>query len=467
MPPFARSLAASAHGYYLQRLRYNRETDRLVEEALRQESWTSGQWQSWRDERLAYVLDRAARQVPYYRIHWAGRRRGGDRGSWELLENWPILEKDALRRDPAAFIAADAPRKLYLVQTSGTTGTPLLLRQSRETLLKWYALVEARSRRWYGVSRDDRWAILGGRLVTPVEQSRPPFWVWNRGMRQLYLSSYHLSPAWIRHYIDALVRHRITYIWGYTSALYTMAQEILAAGEERLRMKVAITNAEPLYDYQREAISKAFGCPVRETYGMAEMAAAAGECEHGRMHLWPSVGIVEVLENDRPVPAGDTGDLVCTGLLNADMPLIRYRVCDRGVLEPDGARCACARSLPLLRSLEGRMDDVLYTTDGRRIGRLDPVFKGNLPLKELQIVQEALDRVRILYVPAEGFSAVTECQVRDRLQQYMGRLHIEMSAVDRIPRGPSGKFRAVICNLPSVHRNIPAPLHSDISEPQP
>ena len=35
-----------------------------------------------------------------------------------------------------------------------------------------------------------------------------------------------------------------------------------------MQMTVAITNAEPVYAYQREAIEQAFQCPVRETYGM-------------------------------------------------------------------------------------------------------------------------------------------------------------------------------------------------------
>ena len=38
-------------------------------------------------------------------------------------------------------------------------------------------------------------------------------------------------------------------------------------------MTVAITNAEPVYDYQRATIAQAFNCPVRETYGMAEIVA--------------------------------------------------------------------------------------------------------------------------------------------------------------------------------------------------
>ena len=37
--------------------------------------------------------------------------------------------------------------------------------------------------------------VLGGQLVAPVTQTKPPFWVWNAGLNQLYLSSYHLSAG--------------------------------------------------------------------------------------------------------------------------------------------------------------------------------------------------------------------------------------------------------------------------------
>src|SRR6185295_18022612 len=96
-----------------------------------------------------------------------------------------------------------------------------------------------------------------------------------------------------------------------------------------LTLTVAITNAEPLFDYQRSVIAKAFRCPVRETYGMAEIVATASECGEGALHLWPEVGCVEVFDGDHPAGNGSSGDLICTGLFNADMPLIRYRVGDR------------------------------------------------------------------------------------------------------------------------------------------
>jgi phenylacetate-CoA ligase len=432
--------------------------------------------------------------VPYYRNLWFRRRRHGDCASWEYLENWPILEKEPLRENSSAFVADDCEvRRMFHEHTSGTTGKSLDLWWSRQTVRAWYALFEARWRRWYGVSRHDRWAILGGQLITPAKQRRPPFWIWNAALNQLYMSSYHLAADLMPYYLDALQRYQIKYLWGYSSSLYALAQEARRLDRNDLKMVVTITNAEPVFEYQRQAIAAAFQCPVRETYGMAEIVAAASECPAGRLHLWPEVGIVEALSGEQTVAAGSSGitmqssienechpnpreesllasklrqnsryarndqapellysgDLVCTGLLNADMPLIRYRVGDRGVLPAVDTPCSCGRALPAMASVEGRADDVLYTADGRQIGRLDPVFKAHLPVREAQIIQEALDRVRVRYVPAPDFTPEAGQSIIQRLQQRMGRIEVILEPVDQVPRTKNGKLRAVICNLPA------------------
>ena len=87
------------------------------------------------------------------------------------------------------------------------------------------------------------------------------------------------------------------------------------------------------------------------------------------------------------------------------MPLIRYKVGDLGSLSTSEQPCGCGRTLPILDCVEGRADDVLLTRDGRRVGRLDPVFKTRLPLREAQIIQESLSRVRVRFVPGPHFSA--------------------------------------------------------------
>jgi phenylacetate-CoA ligase len=185
---------------------------------------------------------------------------------------------------------------------------------------------------------------------------------------------------------------------------------------------------------------------------MAEIVTAAGECEHGRLHLWPEVGAVEILNGTETVPTGSSGDLVATGLINVDMPLIRYRTGDRTALAPEIA-CPCGRHLPQLLQMEGRVDDVLYTPDGRAAGRLDPVFKAELAIREAQIVQESLDLVRVSVVPAIGFGVADRIAITKGLQDRLPGVRILVELVDAIPRTSNGKLRAVVSRLPAAERS--------------
>lgn len=458
LPPFARQIAASIRGHQLWRWRYGPDTDRMTKETLARDYWTTQQWDEWYQERKHEFLSRAKTHVPYYRECWAGNVKCGDDQAWQSLQNWPVLEKEVLRCRPHDFLAEDCNKtRLARTNTSGSTGTPLTLWNKREDEQFWYSLFEARCRHWYGVSRHDRWAILGGQLVAPVSSRKPPFWTWNAGLSQLYMSTYHLAPDLMPLYLDALVRYRVRYLLGYPSALYLLALGAIEARREDFDLQVVIANAEPLYHYQRSTISEAFRCPVRETYGMSERVAAASECEHGSLHLWPEAGLIEILEGHSTLAPGQVGDLVATGLVNTAMPLIRYRVGDRVALDPETTPCACGRTLPRIARIEGRSDDMLCTADGRRIGRLDPVFKSGWPIREAQLIQESLDTIRVRLVPSDGFDHSIEREVTAQLRARLGDVHVEFEKLSEIPRGANGKFRAVISKVnTSSHDNPPS-----------
>lgn len=446
LPSWLRSAAASLHGFHLRSWRFGSETPRLTREAIERETWDPVQWERWRRERLAEVLHRAATRVPFYREYWAKRRAAGDTASWQVLENWPILEKEELRKQPHAFVADDCDRKrMFLARTSGTTGTPLNLWRSRKTMRALYALSNARTKGWHGLTSQHRWAKLGGQVVTLGRRQKPPFWVWNAALCQLYMSTYHLAPHFIEHYLDALVAYRIEYLFGYTSSIFALAQESIRLKRRDLKFKVVITEAEPLFDYQRRVIEEAFQCPVRETYGMGEIVTAASECPEGTLHQWPEIGWIEVVKDDQPVAQGQSGELIATNLLNSDMPLIRYRVGDRGRLTNEA--CQCGRTLPSMEISEAGSYDLLISPDGRQILGLEDVFF-SMPVRQAQIVQERLDLIRARYVPTDEFTPESAKEIIRGVQARMQGVEVILEAVNEIPRSANGKFWIQICNVP-------------------
>jgi phenylacetate-CoA ligase len=105
-----------------------------------------------------------------------------------------------------------------------------------------------------------------------------------------------------------------------------------------------------------------------------------------------------------------------------------------------------------LAEIEGRSDEMLYTHDGRQIGRLDPVFKAGWPIREAQVIQESLDAIRVRLVASDGFDSGIQQEVARQLRARLGNVNVEFEKVPEIPRGANGKFRSVICNLSAAEK---------------
>ena len=261
------------------------------------------------------------------------------------------------------------------------------------------------------------------------------------------------SPEWVyvvdddlsvREALSSLIRSVGLRVDTHPSAAAFLARTGLDAGLTAPGPRVVVANAEPVTPAQRELIEAFFGCPVRETYGMAEMAAGASECEAGTLHAWPDCGVVEVLDDEgRPVPEGEVGRLVLTGLVNDTTAFVRYANGDRGRRPRWGECCPCGRSLPVLPAVEGRVQDLLVTPGGGRQFWVNPAFYG-LPVREAQVVQDAVDRVRARVVPAPGFGADEEATIVARLEDRLPGVTVRVERVEAIERGPNGKFAPVV-----------------------
>ena len=441
-------IAASLRGYYLHWWRYGHDTEILVQQTLERDKWSEEQWKIYRETRLELLLHRAMTRVPFYRDYWHERRRHGDKSSWQELTNWPILAKRDVRENSRRFIADDCNiSNLFEDHTGGTTGTPLKIYQSRKTVQHWHAIYEARIRRWHGVNHNDHWAIFGGQMVTPLYRSKPPFWVENMGLNQLYLSTFHISSKNVKEYAKKINQFKPTHLVVYPSSAVEFAREVLTQNIELWQPKVVFSNAEAISTQQRVILSKAFQCKVISTYGMGEIVFGASECENIKMHEWPETGILEVLDDNlQTVKKGATGSFYITGLINQDMPLVRYAIGDCGHLGKN-ENCSCGRSLPVMQSIEGRISEMIQTLDGKKIFWLNPVFY-DLNIVQGQIIQETLDRIRVNVIPSEGFGPSDFYQIKHRLQQRVGQeININITPVDSLERGENGKVQQVISRI--------------------
>ena len=94
---------------------------------------------------------------------------------------------------------------------------------------------------------------------------------------------------------------------------------------------------------------------------------------------------------------------------------------------------------------------MLLTADGRAVYWFNPVFYG-VPVREAQIVQDALDHIRVRFVPAPGFGREAGLRIVRRLRDRLGPVVVGLEQIDELPRGPNGKFKAVVCNVTPAQR---------------
>jgi phenylacetate-CoA ligase len=405
MPVRLQEAALSAYARYLESIYYGRGYEEYKQWLLTWKTWSPTAISRWRNERLHYIVETAARHVPFYRdslraYEWKAVQSEND------LHRLPILEKQSLRQRESTFVKETVDRhSLWVQKTSGTTGTSLKIYWPKVMVPKWWAIMEVMVRYVAGVKQEMPRAMVGGRPVIPGDTQEPPFWRFNRRWNQLYCSSYHISLNSSLHYIRALKQCGSQWMTGYGSAIAALAENAAKEGIEPPQLRSVITSGDTLLSSMRASIEQYFNCKCFDHYGQSEGVAMAMECTYGRLHTIPMLGVIEILREDgTPCISGEVGEIVATSLLNDAMPLIRYRIGDYAAWAEDQS-CPCGNANAIITHLEGRIDDYLITIDGRKVGRLSTAMKRCPTIHSAQIVQDCPGHAYLLIRPGEGYES--------------------------------------------------------------
>ncbi|MCZ7551714.1 MAG: hypothetical protein M5U05_03870 [Anaerolineales bacterium] len=451
-PVWLQQSMVSVYGLWWRQRRFSGQYSRLVREYRARERWSSDQFSAYQRDHLIRLLLQA-RQSPYYRSILDQLEFQSARSPEEVLPEIPLLSKEVLREQPQNLLTeSQIPRRTLIFKSSGTTGTPTEIYYTPEFHALELAVPEARNLGWAGLSSRDRRVMFGVRKVCRYDQDRPPFWRFSPAENMAYASIYHLSPRYLPDYLRFLREYRPAIIMGYPSALYTVARFALEHDDLPAPARGVFTTSETVTVENRRVIEEAWQCKIYDRYGAVEGCLFAAQCEFGRYHVSPEVGIIEILDpHGQPCAPGEMGEVICTGLQNALQPLIRYRIGDvaRWAVDQD---CACRRQMPILEAIEGRFEDLCLTPDGREMLRFDTVFKGVTDIREAQVVQKAVDHFVIHVVPSNGFNRDDVDQLTHNFRLHAGDVPVEIVPVSEIPRSPSGKFRAVICEIPEAEK---------------
>jgi phenylacetate-CoA ligase len=448
LPAPLQDAACGVYGFRLNRRRYSGDYERREQEAFERERWSAPLLSQFVNARLRRVVEHAAISVPYYRTLFAGLHL-----DWREIRTTadlaalPVLNKRTVQERSAEFVS-ERRRELAsaTVHTSGTTGAGLVFPMSLEGEREQWAACW-RYRRRFGVTRETWYAHFFGKSVVPFARRRPPFWRVNGPGRQILFSAYHMSPCHLPAYLDELNRRRPPMIQGYPSLLFLLADFMAANGLRLAYQPLAVmSSSETLLPHQRRVIERAFGIPCRQLYSLTEGVASIAECPHGRLHVDEDYAHLEF------PPLGGAENacrVIGTTLTNLAFPLLRYDTGDIVEFEPSAGPCSCGRSGRIVERIDGRIEDYVLTPDGRKIGRLDHIFKDMVRIRECQIVQNDLSQLTFHVVRGRGYSDADEAALLAEARRRLGPLiRIEITYQEALQRTSRGKLRFVVSDIP-------------------
>lgn len=450
-PVFLQNLELSLFGINWYNRRYGGIFKKELEEALKREYYSSQQWQNYREHQLRSLLTHAYDTVPYYKELLA--KTGFSRAQLEEfgiknIDKLPILDKETFRKNGTGRLLSEKrePFGIFL-SSSGSTGTPTKTFYSRRMHQKYFAIFESRVYNWAGIDYKTPRGMIGGRKIIKNGLSEGPYYRYNIVEKQTYFSAYHISANTISDYLHGMIRNKVEYMTGYASSNYFLARFIEEEGLPAPRMRAVLTSSEKLTKEMRDTFQRVYGCRSFDSYNGVEATCLVSECEHGRLHISPDVGIIEILnEKGEPCGPGETGEVVTTGLLNFNQPLIRYRMGDLMRFSIDQT-CPCGRQMPVVDEIVGRLEDTVVGADGREMVRFHSIFYNIPSIVEGQVIQNTLKDFEIKLVLSKPLTKKDKDIISDRMESQLGKINLKIKTVDSIPRNANGKFVAVVSHV--------------------
>lgn len=411
---------------------------------LRAERWPMQRLEAFQFARLKSLVNHSYQCVPFYRelMNAAGIRPEHIR-SLGGMHRLPLVDKAMMRAVPETERISRPVEEIKSgkrIHTGGTSGEPFGF------------LVDKTYNRW----RKSQY------LRPYLSNGRRPF------KRLLHLCAFpdagKTLPTRIgllpearlsctgaaSEHLEAIRRYRPHLVQGYPSSLRALALEIRRTSAALPPIGKVFSDSEMLTPDTRRLVESTLRAPVLDVYGSLEADNIGYECWHqAGMHLALDSVFGEVVDGDRVLPHGETGELVITILHNHLTPFIRYRTGDIARMSTDP--CPCGRTFPLLQLMGGRQDDMLRLADGRSASPLGLIVRFDDTedeIAEFKISQTAVHRFTVRVVPAVALPPVViKDRVRALIQEEIPASEVNVEVLERIPRTRSGKLQTFVCQM--------------------
>jgi len=413
-------------GLFATTLREELKAERLPLEALEQ----------LQVRRLRSLLARATRFVPLYREKYAAHREWlpqltSANDLWRL----PALTKDELLAAGPTHCVDERERlpELFRRMTSGSLGAALSLYTAGtesmiHTALLWSGWMER-------VTSDDRLFCMTAPHLEFHHQLVPNTFI-----------TVQMQAA------EVVARFRVfrpTVVLGSVESIALLARDLGRQNvPERDNVRLIFPYGQTLTPQLRAMIREGFDGEIFELYGTNETIWMGIECQqHDGLHVPVGQVIVQIAklnQPNQPAAPGELGEIIVTSLARTTMPIIRYRIGDAAALEV--APCGCGRQTPRIKSLEGRIYDLLIAESGQLISPgvvCTDLAYSQEAIIDYRIVQQSRSAVCVSIVAGPEFGDGDRRRIAEVMWRHLGQVSVEIELVGEIPREASGKRRRV------------------------
>jgi len=398
-------------------------------------------------KKLHMLIKYANQNIPYYkRMIKEDNIEFTEDTIFDDIKKFPVLTKELIRKHfDELYIFKD--NTYYRNTSGGSTGKAVVFYQDKE-YLDWANATKRLFNEWAGRRIGDPMIKLWGSLRDILEGGQG----FKGYLRQqisgvTILNSYRINEREMYEYVKRINNIKPRLLLAFPNSIDELARFIQKHHLSIYSPPAIMTSGGLLYPEVQARIKEVFQAPVFNRYGSREVGDIACNCEENQgLHVIPNIHYIEILNNrEKEVKTGEIGEIVITSLTNYSMPLIRYKIEDRGILSKD--ECSCGRGFPLLEKVEGRIRSMFRNKQGDLIesGVFIRLFYFRDNVKQFQVIQESLDQMTInlvlkdkqkLKVVKKDFREIGEVT-----KVIMGDdTKIKYKIVNEIKHSPSGKY---------------------------
>ncbi|MFZ4451185.1 phenylacetate--CoA ligase family protein [Salibacterium aidingense] len=388
--------------------------------------------QTYQFQRLNQLLLFTSNHNYFYKKKFRGIRLPVN--GYDDLKKLPFTTKEELVEDQCQHSPYGRnhsyPLSSYVEyhQTSGTTGNPIRILDTKESWSWW-------SKCWQEVYRSSG---VTDRDIIFIAFSFGPFigfWAGYEGGKEKGCVVIPGGGQSSKERLTSILENKASVLLSTPSYALRLIE---TAKENNINLfssaiKKIITAGEPggSIPSVRAAIENGWGAKVFDHVGMTEIGAYGYSCsEQKGLHINESEFIAEVIhpETGSAVQEGERGELVLTNLGRYGYPLIRYRTGD--IVIHSNKQCECGNYYQFLpNGIVGRKDDMVIIRGINIFPQsIESIIREFDDIKEFRIVYYTKDDMNQIKVQVEGKEEVIG-DLKALLRERLG-LRVELEVVE-------------------------------------